>query len=146
MLEHFSLVPPAVIINFRNDAARFRCHFLYFVRVFLLKLRYFGRMGLLKLRFRFFEGRMFLLKLGMAACQLRKVCLKSGYFPRDETDLRSNRVLWRVCINHPIQVIDIFLECFHTGHSVRRIELRKANHTLVYKLHTNAGPTPLDFI
>jgi hypothetical protein len=27
--------------------------------------------------------------------------------------LRSNVVLLRICINHPVEIINIFLECFH---------------------------------
>jgi hypothetical protein len=53
------------------------------------------------------------LEVRMSLKQTHMICLQRGYFSRNETNLRSNRVFYRACLHHPIEVVDIFLECFH---------------------------------
>src|SRR5205823_2712900 len=67
----------------------------------------------LEIGMRFLELRMRLFELRMSLCQTRIFCIERGHLSGDKTYLRTNRVLWRVGINHPIKVINIFMECFH---------------------------------
>jgi hypothetical protein len=71
------------------------------------KIRYFLRSGLLKLR--------------MILCQARIICLKRGYLSVNQAKLRSNRVLWSVGINHPVEIVNVLLQSGHTVFQELRI-------------------------
>lgn len=57
--------------------------------------------------------RLRLIRMSMARCKTVIVCLQRGYLTGNEPNLRTNRVLWRVGVHHPVEVINIFLERFH---------------------------------
>ena len=67
----------------------------------------------LKLRQKRIRFLQFLLECRMALNKTRIVCLKRGYLAGNESNLRSNAILWRVCVNHPVEIVNVFLECFH---------------------------------
>jgi len=82
----------------------------------LLLLRFFLKRipsCITSLRLRILELRMRLSELRMSRKKSLLLCLKRGYFARNEANLRSNRVLCCPSVNHPVEVINIFLECFH---------------------------------
>jgi hypothetical protein len=49
---------------------------------------------------------MFLLKT-------REICLQRAYLTSYEPDLRTNRVLCRVCVYHPVEIVNVLLEAAH---------------------------------
>src|SRR5213594_2277740 len=66
--------------------------------------------ALLKGRYFFLKARV---KFLMYLCKARIICLQRGYLTGNEANLRTNRVLCRACVNHPVEVVKVFLECFH---------------------------------
>ena len=74
-----------------------------------------GRFLVVRLQIRkaLINCRLIICELGMARCKTVIICLQRGYLTGHEPNLRSNRVLCRACVNHPVEVINIFLECFH---------------------------------
>jgi hypothetical protein len=51
-----------------------------------------------------------LLRLFMSLCKARIIRLQRGYLTGYEPNLRSNRVLWRAAINHPVKVVKVLFE------------------------------------
>jgi hypothetical protein len=54
-----------------------------------------------------------LLEVRMSLSKARIICFKSSYLAGNEPDLRSNSILWRAGCNHPVEVINVLLECLH---------------------------------
>jgi len=52
-------------------------------------------------------------KCRMILCKARILCLKRGYLTCDESNLRTDRVLCRACVHHPIEVVEVLLESLH---------------------------------
>src|SRR6266498_552421 len=81
-----------------------------FLRLLLKQVAHFFLIALVKMRYgslcRLTELRMVLIKA-------REICLKRGYLTGNEPNLRTNRVLWRAAIHHPVKIVDVFLESFH---------------------------------
>jgi hypothetical protein len=80
-----------------------------FIRLRVLEFVIF-RLHFLQFKIHFLQR---LLELRMALNKTRIVCLKRGYFTGNESNLRSNGVLFGVAVHHPVEIINIFLECFH---------------------------------
>jgi hypothetical protein len=53
------------------------------------------------------------IRLLMVLNRARKICLQRGYLTGYEPNLRSNSVLCSACINHPVKIVNVFLESFH---------------------------------
>ena len=79
--------------------------------VLLIKpLAHLPLIALLKFRYAVFKAHT---KIPMCLCKTRIICLKRGYLTGNEPNLRTNLVLWRVAINHPVKILKVILECYH---------------------------------
>ena len=61
----------------------------------------------------FFNFRVALGEFRIVVIRAHQLCLKRGYFTRYECDLTSK--FWYRCAlsNHPVQCVNVFLECYH---------------------------------
>jgi hypothetical protein len=83
---------------------------------FLLILRFFAQRipsFLISLRLKRLQIRMFLLKLRMCLCKVRKFCVIQGRYTPDDFNLFNKLGLVCACINHPVEVIKMFVDCWH---------------------------------
>jgi hypothetical protein len=80
------------------------------VRYLLLKVRF--RVSLLLLEARY-HSTVCSIRLRQLFIQVRIRCLKRGYLAPDEGNLASYFRYARSAINHPVQIIKVFLECSH---------------------------------
>jgi len=81
------------------------------------------RLGRLQLRNFLLQLRMRILEFRMALCKTIIICRKRGYLSGNESDLRSNGVLCCVGINHPVEIINVLLECIHEHFSLPNAKL-----------------------
>jgi hypothetical protein len=60
------------------------------------------------------------IRLRMRLCKARIICLKRGYLAPDKGDLASHLRYGRAALNHPVQIVKVFLECSHNKVYVSR--------------------------
>ena len=104
-----------------------RAFVVCFFRKAFIAAKYFLPLRLLELRMRLFELRMLVSKFHMVLSKARIICLKSGYLSGDEPNLRSNFVLCCAAVNHPVEIINVFVEGFHlVNRDLRVMRLTRA--------------------
>lgn len=62
---------------------------------------------------------MFVLELRMSVRKARIIFLKLPGFAGDEANLRTDFVLFRAAVNHPVKVVKVLIE----SHSIVKMEL-----------------------
>jgi len=99
-----------MIEKINQNFPRFLGEFIFRLRIAGCNFRYLLVMCFLECRYRL---RMFVLKFRMRLCQTRIICLKRGYLAPNEGNLVSYFRYGGAAVNHPVKVVNVFLESSH---------------------------------
>ena len=80
------------------------------IRIATHQTRFFFGCLYFEIRMHLLEFRMRLMEVRMVLSKARIISLHRGYLSVNEPNLRSNFILLRVCVNHPVEFVNVLLE------------------------------------